>query len=264
MSKKLRTVVIGAGASVFNMHRPALELDFIELVGLFDIQPETVADRASEFGSAVYSDLNQMLKEAQADLAIIMTPHPAHAEQTIACLEAGCHVLVEKPMAIEVAEADEMVAAAEKANRLIAINFQQRFRPEVEAAYRLIQDEVIGEIQHVDMALSWPRTATYYANGGWRATWNGEGGGVLLNQAPHDLDLICHLLGRPQKVYAWTRTMLQKIEVEDTNVATTTVSPIRHLKDPSSPDLKPPPVMRIVAPHSDDPDAGVTLDTWDC
>ena len=216
MSKKLRTVVIGAGASVFNMHRPALQLSFIDLVALSDINHDSVKESASEFQCDFYLDYQEMLQVVQPDVAIILTPHPFHAQQTTDCLEAGCHVLVEKPMAIEVAEADAMVTAAEKANRLIAINFQQRFRPEVQAAYQLIQNDVLGQIQHVDMALSWPRTAAYYANGGWRATWKGEGGGVLLNQAPHDLDLICHLLGQPKKVYAWTRTMLQTIEVEDT------------------------------------------------
>ena len=216
MSKNLRTVIIGAGASVFNMHRPALQQDFIDLVAVSDIDHESVKDRVTEFGCDFYADATEMLAETQPDLAVILTPHPFHAQQTIECLEAGCHVLVEKPMAIEVAEADLMVAAAKKAGRLIAINFQQRFRPEVEAAHQLIKDDVLGQIQHVDMALSWPRTAAYYGNGGWRATWAGEGGGVLMNQAPHDLDLICHLLGQPNKVYAWTRTMLQTIEVEDT------------------------------------------------
>lgn len=216
MSKKLRTVVIGAGALVFNMHRPALQQDFIDLVAVSDINREAAANNVSEFNCDVYTDTAEMLANVQPDLTVIITPHPHHADQTIACLEAGCHVLVEKPMAVEVAEADRIVAAAEKAGRLIAINFQQRFRPEVQAAHQLITDGVIGEIQHVDMALSWPRTAAYYANGGWRATWKGEGGGVSMNQAPHDLDLICHLLGQPKKVYAWTRTLLQTIEVEDT------------------------------------------------
>ena len=216
MSKKLKTVVIGAGALVFNMHRPALQQDFIDLVAVSDINREAAARNTSEFDCDVYTDTAQMLADAQPDLAIIITPHPLHAAQTIVCLEAGCHVLVEKPMAVDVAEADRMLATAEKADRLIALNFQQRFRPEVKAAHQLIQNGFIGEIQHVDMALSWPRTAAYYANGGWRATWKGEGGGVLMNQAPHDLDLICHLLGQPKKVYAWTRTLLQTIEVEDT------------------------------------------------
>ncbi len=216
MKHTLKTAVIGAGASVFNMHRPALEQDFIDVVALSDINLETIKERGEGFDCAIYTDHKKMIAETKPDLVVILTPHPFHADQTVDCFEAGCHVLVEKPMAIEVAEADLMNQAAERADRLLAINFQQRFRPEVEAAKKLIQDEVIGQIQHVDMALSWPRTATYYANGGWRATWKGEGGGVLMNQAPHDLDLICHLLGQPQKVYAWTRTILQKIEVEDT------------------------------------------------
>ena len=71
-------------------------------------------------------------------------------------------------------------------------------------------------MQHVDLAVTWPRTAAYYQLAAWRATWRGEGGGVLLNQAPHDLDLVCHLLGSPERVVAWTRTKLHAIETEDT------------------------------------------------
>jgi predicted dehydrogenase len=115
-----------------------------------------------------------------------------------------------------VAEADAMIEAAHRANRLLAVNFQQRYRPEIQAAYRLIHDGQLGAIQHVEMMCLWPRTLTYYSGGGWRATWVGEGGGVLMNQAPHNLDLLCHLMGMPTRVFAWTRTLLHKIAVEDT------------------------------------------------
>jgi predicted dehydrogenase len=123
---------------------------------------------------------------------------------------------VEKPMAIQVAEADAMIEAAAQAERLLAVNFQQRHRPEVQAARRLIQQGHLGEIQHVDLAVMWTRTAVYYGLNAWRGTWAGEGGGVLMNQAPHDLDLLCYLMGGPARVVAWTRTLLHQIETEDT------------------------------------------------
>ena len=214
--KRLRHVVIGIGAGVVSMHRPALELETVDLVAGSDINPETGRRNADELGCAFYTDHRAMLAETQPDVAVVVTPHTVHAPLAIDCLEAGCHVLVEKPIAIHVAEADAMVEAAARTGRLLAVNFQQRHRPEVRAAHKLIEEGWLGTIQHVDMAVAWTRTAAYYRLGTWRGTWAGEGGGVLMNQAPHDLDLLCHLVGMPQRVVAWTRTQLHQIEVEDT------------------------------------------------
>jgi predicted dehydrogenase len=157
-----------------------------------------------------------MLAEMKADVAVIITPHTFHAPLAIDALQAGCHVLIEKPIALHIAEVDAIAKAAAQANRLVAVNFQQRFRPEVRAARQLIHAGKLGIIQNFDMKAIWPRSQAYYASGGWRATWKGEGGGVLMNQAPHNLDLIIHLLGLPKRVMAWTRTLVHPIEVEDT------------------------------------------------
>jgi predicted dehydrogenase len=145
-----------------------------------------------------------------------MTPHPYHAEIAIAALEAGCHVLCEKPMAVHVGEADAMIAAAARTGRLLAVSFQFRHRPEIVAAKRLVDEGRLGELQRVDVLACWTRAARYYRQTPWRGTWKGEGGGVLMNQAPHNLDLACHLAGPPSRVVAWTRTRLQPIQAEDT------------------------------------------------
>jgi len=214
--RRLRHVIIGIGAGVLGMHRPAWQLETVELVAGSDIDAEAGRRNADEVGCAFYTDHRAMLAETRPDVAVILAPHPFHASLAIDCLEAGCHVLVEKPMAVQVAEADAMIETAQRVGRLLAVNFQQRHRPEIQAARRLIQEGHLGKIQHLDMTAMWTRTAAYYRSGGWRATWAGEGGGVLLNQAPHDLDLICYLLGMPKKVFAWTRTLLHPIETEDT------------------------------------------------
>jgi len=212
----LRHVLIGVGAGVLGMHLPALQLDPVELAAVSDVDAERGQQRAQELGCAFYADHRAMLAETQPDVAVVLTPHSCHAAIAIDCLESGCHVLVEKPMAIHVAEADAMIDAATRTGRLLAISFQQRFRPEVQAARRLIQTGQLGAIQHVELAATWTRTATYYRMGAWRGTWAGEGGGVLMNQAPHDLDLICYLIGIPSRVVAWTRNLLHPIETEDT------------------------------------------------
>ena len=125
-------------------------------------------------------------------------------------------MLVEKPIAVQIAEADAMVAAAERNGKVLAVNFQHRLRPQVKVIHDLIQSGKLGEIQYVDMAATWPRTHAYFSFAGWRGTWNGEGGGVLMNQSPHNLDLLCHLVGLPSRVHAWTRTNIQQIRTEDT------------------------------------------------
>ncbi len=216
---KLRFAVIGVGASVFSMHFPALKQPFVDLVGVCDIRTEIGQQRADMLGVPFYADYRQMIGELKLDVAVIITPHYNHAEIAVDCLRAGCHVLVEKPMALEVAEADAMIAAARQTGKLLAVNFQHRQRPEVRAARRLIQEGRLGKLQRLNMVTPWPRSAAYYGQASWRATWHGEGGGVLMNQAPHDLDLVCHLMGRPDVVVGWTRTILHKIEVEDTATA---------------------------------------------
>jgi predicted dehydrogenase len=109
-----------------------------------------------------------------------------------------------------------MIEAARDAGRLLAVNFQQRFRPEVRAAKRLIESGELGEIQRASMSHYWTRPAAYYESAPWRAVAALEGGGLLMNQASHDLDLLCYLLGLPERVVAWTGTLLHDVEVEDT------------------------------------------------
>jgi len=114
---KLKHVIIGVGAGVLDMHRPALGLATTELVGVSDINTETGYQRAKELDCAFYADYLAMLAETKPDVAVILTPHPFHALMAIDCLQAGAHVLVEKPMAVQAAEADAMVEAASKAGR---------------------------------------------------------------------------------------------------------------------------------------------------
>src|SRR5260370_41564466 len=148
-----------------------------------------------------------MLAATHPEAASILAPHPFHASLAVDCLQAGAHVLVEKPIAVEVAEADRMIDAATRAGRLLAVNLQHRTRAEIRAAKKLIQDGALGELQRVQMTAIWTRTASSYQRAGWRGTWRGEGGGVLMNQSPHTLDLVCHLARQPARVVAWNRTL---------------------------------------------------------
>ncbi|MCB0110480.1 MAG: Gfo/Idh/MocA family oxidoreductase [Caldilineaceae bacterium] len=216
----LRHAIVGIGAGIVSAHMPAYrELDNVVIVGGADVSATAGQARADELDCPFFLDHRQMLAETKPDVTVVLTPHPFHAAIAIDALNAGSHVLVEKPMAVQVRDADAMIAAAAKNNRLLAVNFQQRFRPEVEAARHLIQSGQLGEIQRVTQVEPWLRTVAYYKSAGWRGTWKGEGGGVLMNQAPHSLDLLCHLAGMPKRVVAWNRTVRHSIEVEDSSMA---------------------------------------------
>ena len=214
--KRLRHVVIGIGGAVFTEHVPALALPTVEVVAVSDINVEKGKQRADQLHCAFYQDYHQMLAETRPDVAVIITPPVLHASMTIDCLEAGCHVLVEKPMAIQVAEADAMIEAATRNQRLLGVIFQHRFRPEIRTAHKLLQEGLLGNIQRVDLTAIWTRSHAYFAQAPWRGTWAGEGGGVLPTQGSHSLDALTYLAGMPVRMVAWTRRLLHDIQAEDT------------------------------------------------
>ncbi len=216
-SRPLRFAVIGIAASIFKaVHRRAMQAEHIDVVAGCDINARDGQEQAASLGCAFFEDYRQMLAETRPDAAVILTAHPLHPSMTIDCLRAGCHVLVEKPMAIDVASADQMIAEADKSERVLAVSFQHRFRPAIESARALIVADEIGPLVRTLSVEPWYRTAHYYRSATWRAKWRSEGGGVLMNQAPHTLDLLCYLAGMPAKVWGWARTRYHAIEVEDT------------------------------------------------
>ncbi|MAS37237.1 MAG: oxidoreductase [Anaerolineaceae bacterium] len=214
--QKVRYALVGVGSNVYNMHKRGLDLPGMEIAAVCDIREEPAKREAEAWNCPYYLDYKQMIDEVKPDAFVVMVPHTLHAEMSIYAMRAGVNVLCEKPMAIHPAEADEMNRVAQETGKILAINFQQRLRPEVVAAKELIDEGRLGKIQHVDVKITWTRTYKYYREAGWRGTWAGEGGALLMNQAPHDLDMICHLVGMPSRVYAWTPTIAHQIAPEDT------------------------------------------------
>jgi predicted dehydrogenase len=207
----LRYAVVGPGAAVFHLHRAA-----VEAVGGRWVGAASRSGAGAGLGCPTFADHRAMLEACRPDVAVVLTPHDAHAPVAVDCLAAGAHVLLEKPLATTLTDGDAIVRAAARAGRLVAVSFQQRYRPEVAAARHLLAEGALGELQRVVLDASWPRTRAYYRSATWHGTWQGEGGGVLANQGSHQLDLLCHLLGPPAQVTAWTRTLLHEIETEDT------------------------------------------------
>ncbi|HVO44024.1 MAG TPA: Gfo/Idh/MocA family oxidoreductase [Aggregatilineales bacterium] len=211
-----RYVLIGGAASIASTHIKALAACGATIAGLCDIDTGRGAARAAEIGCPFYPDHRVMLAEIKPDIAVILAPHPAHAALAIDALQSGAHVLSEKPIAVEVGQADAMIAAAEAAHRVLAVSFQHRFDPIVEYAHTFIEAGELGALVRTLCVEPWLRSAAYYRLNSWRGTWTGEGGGVLMNQSPHTLDLLCYLGGQPAKVWGWTRTRYQAMEAEDT------------------------------------------------
>lgn len=211
----MRVLVAGAGANIFSAHRRGLTAIGADVVGVYDTDGAKARRIADEFGCPAHADAASLVDEP-ADLAVILAPHPFHAELAIASLQAGKHVLVEKPMAVHVAEADAMMAAADRGGLVLAVAFQQRTRREVGEARRIMEQGSLGELRRADVLATWPRRSAYFRTAPWRGTWRGEGGGVLINQGQHDLDLLCYLAGGPARVIGWTASRLHPVETEDT------------------------------------------------
>lgn len=164
-----------------------------------------------------FTDAQAMYRSGAIDAVLIATPHYAHTPLTIAAFNAGLHVLCEKPMAVHKSDCEKMLRAYRE-ELVFSIMFQQRLSPVMQKMKEMVAGGELGRITRVNWIITdWFRTDAYYARGGWRGTWAGEGGGVLLNQCPHNLDLFQWICGMPSRVQAfvgmgkWHR----KIEVED-------------------------------------------------
>src|SRR3979411_598222 len=161
----VRFAVIGVGANVFNMHAPALRSNNVEIVGVCDINVEAAEREAERLGCPDFADHRELLAATRPEAVAVLAPHPFHPPIAIDCLTAGAHVLVEKPIAVQVADADRMIEAAAKAGRLLAVNLQQRTRADVRTARKLIESGRLGQVQRVELEAIWTRPASYYAQG---------------------------------------------------------------------------------------------------
>lgn len=214
----LRYGVIGAGVIAPTHLEAIAALDEIELVGIAALHRAAAEALARDHRCRAFATADELLAEG-LDVAVICTPHPSHAELTIRAVESGAHVLCEKPLAPEVREADAMIAACDRTGRLLGVCFQQRFRPVIAAARRLLDEGRLGTLMRSSIVDPVYRPNAYYDSADWRGTWEGEGGGVLMNQAPHTLDLLCYLAGPPATVWGIAQRRAQPIEAEDTATA---------------------------------------------
>ncbi len=214
--KKVRIGIVGIGGMGGSHARyiQAGDVPRCELTAVCDIVPEYL-DRFD--GVEKFADSREMIRSGCVDAVLIATPHYGHTTIGIDALEQGLHVLVEKPISVHKADCERLIAAHKRKKQVFSAMFNMRTNPVYRKAKQLMQDNEIGELVRVNFIITtWFRTEFYYASGGWRATWRGEGGGVLLNQCPHQLDLLQWLCGMPAKVQSTIRLGAKhNIEVED-------------------------------------------------
>ncbi len=218
MSKTVRTGLIGLGAMGQSHARRILdgEVEGLELTAVCDADK----DRLASFpGLAQYTQVNELLGSGFLDAVVIATPHYSHTDIGIAALEAGLHVLVEKPISVHKADCLRLIEAhkVRDSGQVFAAMFNQRTDPRYVKLKELIDSGELGALRRMMWVITdWFRTAAYYSSGTWRATWSGEGGGVLLNQSPHQLDLWQWLFGMPSALIADCQFgRFHDIEVED-------------------------------------------------
>jgi predicted dehydrogenase len=216
MSKKVRLGIVGLGVMgrVHATNLLARKVPRLELIAVAESDPARLADLP---GVKTFATLQEMAASGLVDAVLIATPHFLHTTQGIEALAAGLHVLVEKPVSVHKADAERLIAAHTRKDRVFAAMFNQRTDPYFSELRRLIRAGELGEVRRMSWTITnWFRTEHYYASGSWRATWAGEGGGILLNQCPHNLDLLQWLFGMPRRVRAFCRFgHYHDIEVED-------------------------------------------------
>lgn len=217
MKEYLKAGLIGLG-SISKVHIDALQkLPCARITAVCDIDSEKLARAAEVTGAKAYTDYRELLKDENVDIVHVLTPHYLHAPMSIAALKAGKHVLSEKPMASELSDAKAMIRAADEADTTLSIIFQNRYNASTAALKRVIESGEAGKLIGARASICWHREAPYYTQSGWRGTWAREGGGVLINQSIHTLDLLSYLGGPIRRVKGSVSTDLLEgvIEVED-------------------------------------------------
>lgn len=220
METQLRVAVIGLG-NMGSAHAGAIfdgKVPGAVLAAVCDVAPARLEWAAGRLpGVPVFAGYDRLLAAGMVEAVIIATPHYLHPPMALAAFQQGLHVLTEKPGGVQVSAVERMCDAARESGKVFGIMFNQRTHPLFRQARQLVQSGQLGQLKRLQWTVTnWYRTQRYYDSGSWRASWAGEGGGVLLNQAPHQLDLLQWIFGMPEQLWAICACgKYHHIEVED-------------------------------------------------
>lgn len=210
--------IIGCG-KIAHRHAAALrELPGVQLVGVCDTVPERAAAFGAQYGARSYTEVDEFLAGSGVDVVSICTPSGLHAALAVKVAKGGKHILVEKPLALTVADCQKAIGAAGSAGVRLAVVHPNRFLPNVMALRRAVEKGAFGRLSHGAAVVRWFRPPEYYAGAPWRGT-HAMDGGVLFNQAIHDIDLLQWMFGPVAVVTGFTATRLRAIESEDVGAA---------------------------------------------
>jgi len=208
MAEPVRFGVVGVGGMGGGHCRRIVEQGKHQLAAVCDTVEETAKRVGEQYNVPYFTDAERMYESGLIEAVSIATPHPSHPPLAIAALERRLHTLVEKPVAVRIRDAEAMNAAADRANAdghrvLYSAMFNQRADPAKRRMHELVAGGQLGPIRRIRLiATHWYRTQAYYNSGAWRGTWQGEGGGALMNQGVHDIDLLTWIAGLPRRVTA--------------------------------------------------------------
>jgi predicted dehydrogenase len=212
--------IVGAG-NISETHARAIQaLPGVEIAAITGNNIARLQTLGSQFGASTYAALGEFLAHKPMDFVVIGSPSGLHAEHGIAAASRGLHVLVEKPIDITLDRVDALIQACTNAHVKLGVIFQDRTKPDLKNLRQLIRSGGVGTPILVDARVKWYRPSEYYSQSHWRGTWALDGGGALMNQGIHTVDLLLWLIGDVKRVYAQAVTALHDIEAEDTVVAT--------------------------------------------
>ena len=214
----LRMAVIGVGViGTAHARRLAGGVAGTTLVAVADENPDRAQAIATELGVDAARSVPHLLDRPDIDAVVVAVPSGLHAAVAVAALEAGRHVLLEKPIDITVDAADQILDAERRSGRTLTVASQRRFAPENQFVFQAIRDGLLGTVTSATVEVALWRSQEYYDSGSWRGTWELDGGGALMNQGVHLVDLALWLLGDVDEVYAYAGLLAhERIEVEDT------------------------------------------------
>lgn len=213
---RVRFGVVGVGGIGRHHAEVATQVEELELAAVADVAYERAKEVAERLNVRAYESFLDMLEKEQLDAISVCTPHPTHAEVAVEAMKRGVHVLTEKPMAATVSQCLTMIREARKRGAKLGVVFQNRFEPRLRRAKSIVVSGGLGDVYRGLLRYGTYRDMAYFASAAWRGRWATEGGGVLINQAVHFIDIFLWLLDRrPVEVFAYAGTLGHDIEVED-------------------------------------------------
>ncbi|WP_182200635.1 Gfo/Idh/MocA family protein [Paraliobacillus salinarum] len=215
--KKRRVAIIGCG-NIFPMHAASItEREDLDLIAVCDIKKERADEKARQYSAKAYENYEDMMDQEELDVVHICLPHYLHAPASMAATKRKIHVMTEKPMTIEYEDAKAMIDSAKENGVTLGVIFQNRYNPGSQLIKNMLHSGELGKVKAGKLQVTWDRSDEYYQNSDWKGTWDKEGGGVIIDQAIHTLDLMRWFVDSELKYVdaSISNRAHQLIEVED-------------------------------------------------